>query len=110
MRFNFKKGEGLSMNVMIVAILCIIVLVVIVIIFVNGTNKGQKQLDSCIVPGSVCVDDQNQCCNEKGDKGVAVLSGCKGKDEKGNDKGYCCSVVLGTATECSKVTSGGITP
>jgi len=92
----FKKGDGLSMNVMIVAVLCVIVLVVLVIIFVNGTGKAQKQLDSCL-GGSVCINDENVCVNEKGEKGVTVASECKTKS--GGDGKFCCAT-SGVCTGC----------
>jgi hypothetical protein len=89
----FKKGDGLSMNVMIVAILCIVVLVVLVIIFVNGTNKAQKNIDSCL-GGSICVDNDNSCVNEKGEKGITIASDCIMKS--GGKGKFCCAIVGGS--------------
>lgn len=95
--FRSKKGDGLSMNVVIITILCLVVLVVLVIIFINGTNKSQKQLDSCL-GGSTCVDSKSECCDENGGAGVLLESDCY-KDDQQKGK-YCCSVIGGTKKTC----------
>lgn len=91
---KYKRGDGLSMNVMIVAILCIVVLVVMVIIFVRGTGNAQNNLDKCYI--GECVASASECCNEKGNKGVITESAGK-CDSSGNK--LCCAVT-GTRQTC----------
>jgi hypothetical protein len=83
--FNSKKGEGLSMNVMIVAILCIIVLVVLVMIFFKGTDGADKTLSSCLI--GKCISNPDDCKNPDGSKGVVTES--TGKCNSAGNK-YCC--------------------
>ena len=60
MRFN-KKGQGLSMTVIVVAALALLVLVVLAVIFIGRMGKTASEVDQC--KGS-CIDAdlaQEQC-------------------------------------------------
>ena len=54
-----KKGDGLSMNVIIIAILALLVLVVLTLIFVKQMDKTSTQTDAiCLVTaaGARCAE------------------------------------------------------
>ncbi|MFA6088890.1 MAG: hypothetical protein WC755_03425 [Candidatus Woesearchaeota archaeon] len=58
MRSWSKKGDGLSMNVIIIAILALLVLVVLSLIFIKQMNKTDETTNSiCIVEkvGAKCI-------------------------------------------------------
>ena len=49
-----KKGQGLSMNLIVVAAIAMIVLVVVIMIFVGRTGRFAKSTDLC--PGT-CLEE-----------------------------------------------------
>lgn len=80
-----KKGQGLSLNTIIIAIIVLIVLVVLVMIFTGYFGKiFTPSVKSCATQGGACVDK----CNE-GSYGARIAGGD-------------CSTAPGT-TCCSKV-------
>lgn len=61
-----KKGEGLSMNVIIIAILALLVLVVLTLIFIKQMDKTSDQTDAICRLEAVnarCVDSQSELPN-----------------------------------------------
>jgi hypothetical protein len=61
-----KKGDGLSMNVIIIAILALIVLVVLVLIFMKQMDKTTTQTDAiCTLEavGARCVNQASELPN-----------------------------------------------
>jgi hypothetical protein len=68
-----KKGQGLSMNVIIVAAIALVVLVVLVVLVLNqGGNLAnatacEQTGGSCIsFPGEGSIADYNKACDEAG--------------------------------------------
>jgi hypothetical protein len=64
--FSSKKGQGLSLNTIIIAILVLIVLVVIVLIFTGYFSRiFAPGVQSCTAKGGVCqalgADSATQC-------------------------------------------------
>ena len=69
-----KKGDGLSMNVIVIAILALLVLVVLTLIFVKQMDKTSTQTDAicrledvnakCIGPGETAPTGYRQVTNK----------------------------------------------
>ncbi|MBD3259072.1 hypothetical protein GF371_00410 [Candidatus Woesearchaeota archaeon] len=61
-----KKGQGLSLSVIIIAILAILVLVVLAVIFTGKTGQITTKIEKgCIENGGQCVDrDEYISCDE----------------------------------------------
>jgi hypothetical protein len=60
-----KKGDGLSMNVIIIAILALLVLVVLTLIFVKQMDKTNTQAEGiCLTQaiGAKCIDGATGTC------------------------------------------------
>jgi hypothetical protein len=51
-----KKGQGLSLNVIIIAAIALIVLVILSVIFIGRAGKTTNQVEQC--PGQ-CIDGEN---------------------------------------------------
>jgi len=52
-----KKGQGLSLNVVILAILAIVVLVFLIFMVTTRTAKFEQTAESCVGKGGVCIVD-----------------------------------------------------
>ena len=50
-----KKGQGLSLNVVVVAIICLVVLVVLVALFSGKISIVSKDLTDCEAKGGFCA-------------------------------------------------------
>jgi hypothetical protein len=50
-----KKGQGLSLNMIIVAALALIVLLIISLIFVSRANLFNRETNSCVSNSGVCI-------------------------------------------------------
>jgi len=50
-----KKGQGLSLNTIIIAIIVLVVLVVLILIFTGYFNIFGKEVASCELKAGVCV-------------------------------------------------------
>jgi hypothetical protein len=60
-----KKGQGLSLNAIIVATLALLVLVVLAMIFTGRIGNFTKEARSCSTLGSAgCVTDSSECSGE----------------------------------------------
>jgi hypothetical protein len=99
---KFKKGQGLSMNMIIVAALAIIVLIVVVMIFSGKMRSFGNTMQSCESQGGSCgstVDPTlamsalKASCPGKADNYV-VLKGTDCEDKE-NDARVCCKQILG---------------
>ena len=91
-----KKGQGLSLNTIIIAIIVLIVLVVLVMIFTGYFGKiFTPSVSSCVTQGGSCVDTATACQTSFGDQGRTVQAkDCKDTDttKAGEEKpsGVCC--------------------
>lgn len=90
-----SKGQGLSLNTIIIAILVVLVLVVLVAVFVGRIGNTEEQLQSCGAYGGQCSDDacggsftdvdakgcgtNQKCCVRKG---IDALLGNQDNEEK----------------------------
>ncbi|MBT3407399.1 hypothetical protein HOK68_04355 [Candidatus Woesearchaeota archaeon] len=57
-----KKGQGLSMNMIVIAIIAILVLVIISVIFTGNLGKTKAKLADCSTKGGQCMTKSE--CNE----------------------------------------------
>lgn len=109
-----KKGQGISLNVIIIAALGLLVLVVLAIIFTGRTGIFVKESDKCTVKygsSGSCVDTEDQCqgAYDKISWGACDLNGdgeYHYNDE--DDDGYCC-VTVGQTGVGVEGTAGGTT-
>jgi len=63
-----KKGQGLSLNVIIIAAIALLVLVVLSVVFLGKTGLFVKETDSCTNKGGRCADPGVGC----GTQGTSV--------------------------------------
>lgn len=86
--WTMKKGQGLSLNVIIIAALALIVLIVLTVIFTGRVSLFNKGVSTC---NGFCSKDPS-ACEARG----AVAIPTKGCTEAGasspsfTDEGYCC--------------------
>ncbi|MBD3204006.1 hypothetical protein GF327_06910 [Candidatus Woesearchaeota archaeon] len=72
-----KKGQGLSLNTIIVAALALLVLIIIAMIFTGRIKLWRENTDACVNKGGRCVsDDRNaqgeyEYCSSMYDKIIA---------------------------------------
>ena len=59
-----KKGQGMSLNVVIIAILALLVLVILSIILVGRTGWFNKGSLTCENNGGQCVEQAEDCTGE----------------------------------------------
>ena len=52
-----RKGQGMSINVIIIAAVALLVLVILSIIFIGKMGKTREEVDKCETNGGVCADD-----------------------------------------------------
>jgi hypothetical protein len=76
-----KKGQGISMNVIIIAAIALLVLVVVAAIFLVNMGKVQPRVNECEPTYGTCVASGG--CND----GIILDKNC-GDDEEGP---ICCS-------------------
>ncbi|MFH1181925.1 MAG: hypothetical protein V1702_03120 [Candidatus Woesearchaeota archaeon] len=58
----FKKAQGMSINVIIIAIIVLIVLVILVMIFTGYFGGWTKSVATCQSQGGTCQTDPGQFC------------------------------------------------
>ena len=81
-----KKGDGLSLNVIVLAVLALLVLVILAIIVLRGAGNFNSGVNSC---DGGCVYDKSDCKTGY----VAVPSSCS---VAGGQAGkYCCTNING---------------
>ena len=62
---TYKKCQGLSMNMIVLAILALLILVVLSFVFTGQTIKWKKTLNDCVSKGGDCVP-KNSCSTQGG--------------------------------------------
>jgi hypothetical protein len=55
------KGQGMPLNVIIIAVICLLVLIVLIFIFSGKAGQFKKGVDSCESKGGICVNSQDLC-------------------------------------------------
>ncbi|HLP79369.1 MAG TPA: hypothetical protein VK158_01935 [Acidobacteriota bacterium] len=83
--FN-KRGDGLSMNVIVMAVIALLILVILSFIVLRGTGGVSKEIDRC--DSNYCVQSKDQCAQiGDGYTYVAIAKNCIG----GGQQAYCCT-------------------
>jgi hypothetical protein len=82
-----KKGQGLSVNTIVVAALAVTILVILVLVFVSNINKTNQGINNCENKGYECVVDKKLGCTGKG--GVIQIWDCP---DVGSQKQFCCAL------------------
>ncbi len=88
--FSSKKGQGLSINFIVMVAIALIVMAVIIMIFLNKSKEGSSAFSSCELSGGICVSGTS--CIGKSNYGAlpqAVSGTCVAKDGEVNPK-VCC--------------------
>jgi hypothetical protein len=81
--FQHKKGDGLSLNVIVMAVIAVLVLAVLSFIFINNIQQTDQGLKSCA--SNQCVTSASQC---GGEYPIPVPQACN--DGGGSEGNYCC--------------------
>ncbi|MBN1386371.1 hypothetical protein JW968_05360 [Candidatus Woesearchaeota archaeon] len=89
-----KKGQGISLNVIVIAAIALLVLVILSIIFLGRMGQTGQQLNDCENKGGKCAYPGESC----GDPGSSVqnfptaypLWKCMGADGKVDPTIKCC--------------------
>lgn len=71
-----SKGQGLSLNTIIIAILVVLVLVVLVAVFVGRIGNTEEQLQSCGAYGGQCFDSCSDSFTDVDAKGCGTDQKC----------------------------------
>ena len=83
-----KKGQGLSLNVIIIAAIALIVLVILSVIFIGRLGRTTTQVEQC--PG-VCIDDSGDCKVDVGEYyAKATDKSCFDDEDKKDNDMMCC--------------------
>jgi hypothetical protein len=81
-----KKGQGMPINMVIVAAIALVVLVVLILIFTRKIGGINTDLQSCSTRGGVC--QEAKCDESKGQTELTGLAGCE------SGKSNCCISVI----------------
>jgi len=82
-----KKGQGMPMNVIIIAALALLILVILAVIFIGRMGTTTKGVDQC---KGTCVASSEDCTS-KGAYNKVTNEPCYGADGKPNtDNPVCC--------------------
>jgi len=91
-----KKGQGMSLNTIIIAIIVLVVLVVLVLIFTGYFSKiFTPTVQTCSSKGGECITPSNTCSTDNGDK---ILGGPYKTGKTAKAAGCADSTVSDTAT------------
>lgn len=88
-----KRGQGMPLNVIIIAVLALLVLVVLAIVFMGRLGVFGVRVQEC---GGVCVVDEEACADKygTGNYKIDALGGCDmggdGKYNNQDEDGVCC--------------------
>lgn len=85
---RFKKAQGLSFNVIVIAVLTLITLVVVLGIFTGQFGKFSKDVESCSLKGGFCKDN---CAENERELESAVCP----KDKESTKPKRCCIKIIG---------------
>lgn len=82
-----KKGDGLSLNVIILAVIALLILIVLSVILLRGTGNFNKGVNAC---DGGCVFEKVECAQGY----VGIPSSCTTLGgQKGN---FCCTNIEGS--------------
>ena len=88
-----RKGQGLSMNVIIIAAIALLVLVILAVIFIGRMGKTASSVDAC--QGDCIIGSSTADCKTKfGDYYKKTGGDCVGTDGKKDKTQICCVGVV----------------
>ncbi len=94
--FFSKNGQGMPINVIVIAVLALIALVVIGWIFSTQSGRFSQGLNSCEAKKGTCMDDKDdkRCASNET---VLLTPGCKyvGTTTDQDKDGQCCIPIFG---------------
>ena len=90
-----KKGQGISMTVIIVAALALLVLVVLSIIFLGKMGETANVISSCTDKGGYCVDECSAAGIEEAGGPVGAMTRSTGDTCPNPDEEVCCIAIGG---------------
>jgi hypothetical protein len=61
-----KKGEALSMNVIVVAVIALIVLIILIVVFASRMGIFNKGVNSCKDKGGIAMPSNVECIQSGG--------------------------------------------
>lgn len=73
-----KKGQGLSINTIVVAAIAVVILVVIILIFTGKIGVFNQNVNSCKQNGGQCINPADTCTNGR----IMGYSCGKGSNQK----------------------------
>ena len=77
-----KRGQGISINMIIVAAIALVVLIVLIVIFTGKTQQFNRGLGSC---KGICATSPAQC------SGAAIpVQNCNDGNQQLQGDSYCC--------------------
>ena len=85
---RLRKGQGLPINVIIIAALLLVTLIVVLGIFTGKFGKFSRDVESCTIKGGICRDN----CNEINEK--AIEGSCTDLTGKTSPNKKCCIKVI----------------
>jgi len=59
-----KRGQGLSMDTIVIAAIALLVLVILALIFTGKIGKTRVEMDKCDTQGGKCVATAVECSSE----------------------------------------------
>lgn len=87
-----KKGQGISLNVVIIAAIALIVMVVLIMVFTGKIGTFTKETASCDSQGGSCVSDIDGCEGDFEKKMAKYICDEDGDGEPDDDLVCCLSV------------------
>lgn len=82
-----KRGDGLSLNIIVIAVVALLILVILAVIVLRGTGNFSKGVNAC---DDGCVFEKSECASGF----VAVPSSCT-VGTNGPRGNYCCTNIDG---------------
>lgn len=77
-----KKGQGISINVIVIAAIALLVLVILAILVLTAGKNVNEGKDKCIVLGGTCKE-RNSCATQE----IAGATDCTGTNDA------CCAIL-----------------
>lgn len=89
---KFKRGQGLSMNVIIIAAIALLVLVILAVIFIGRMGTTAKNIDKCQGQCIVSTGDSpdSDCKEQFGTYYKGTRDPCLDSNNKNIDGQICC--------------------
>lgn len=84
--YRYRKGQGLTMDVIIIAAISLVVLVVLIAIFTGRLGRFTTEIKDCGAQGGTCMTDDD-CREQSG----AVIPGKTSCDENSGAPKCCIS-------------------